>query len=127
MTVILGPEWKKGSLGPNVPLVTYRGTITIRTLGAPSDALIEVLDGLYATKLQPTKMRPRTTFTGITLAGEPADLGKGPTKIKLFFEAEAENSYAELFTNIDLAKGVLQIHEKDPDYRSAIIYALRGE
>jgi hypothetical protein len=66
-------------------------------------------------------------FTAISLGGEPADLGKGPAKIKLFFESDAEDRYAELYTNVDLASGVLQIHEKDPEYRSALIHALRPE
>ena len=127
ITIVLGTQWKAGSLGPDVPLVTYRGTVTYRSLGAPSDALLQILDQLYATKLQPTTIRPTTTFTAISLGGEPADLTKGPTKIKLFFESDAEDRYAELYTNIDLANGVLQIHEKDPEYRSALIKALRPE
>jgi hypothetical protein len=127
ITVVLGTQWKKGSLGSNVPLVTYQGAVTYRSLGAPSDALLQVLDQLYATKLQPTTIRPNTTFTAISLGGEPADLTKGQTKIKLFFESDAEDRYAELYTNIDLANGILQIHEKDPGYRSAVIRALRSE
>jgi hypothetical protein len=127
ITVVLGTQWKAGALGPDVPLVTYRGTVTYRSLGVPSDALLQILDQLYATKLQLTTMRPTTAFTAISLGGEPADLAKGPTKIKLFFESDAEDRYAELYTNIDLANGVLQIHEKDPEYRSALVKALRAE
>lgn len=127
ITVILGTQWKAGSLGANVPLVTYRGTVTYRSLGTPSDALLQILDQLYGTKLQPAAMRPTTTFTAISLGGEPADLAKGPAKIKLFFESDAEDRYAELYTNIDLANGVLQIHEKDPEYRLALIKALQAE
>jgi hypothetical protein len=127
ITVVLGTQWKVGSLGSDVPFVTYRGTVTYRSLGAPSDALLQILDELYATKLQPTSIRPTTTFTAISLEGEPADLTKGPTKIKLFFESDTEDRYAELYTNIDLANGLLQIHEKDPEYRLALIKALRPE
>jgi hypothetical protein len=127
ITVVLGPQWKKGSLGPNVPLVTSRGTVTYHSLGGPSDTLLHVLDRLYETNLLPTTMRPDTTFTGISLGGDPGDLAHGPTKIKMFFESSIEDRYAELYTNIDLEKGVLQIHEKDPEYRAAIIHALRLE
>jgi hypothetical protein len=127
INVVLGSDWKKGSLGPDVPLITYRGVVTYRSLGAPSDALIQVLDQLYNTKLHPTTLRPSTSFTAISLGGEPADLKKGPTKIKLFFESDAEDRYAELYTNIDVARGILQIHEKDPEYRSALIRALQPE
>jgi hypothetical protein len=127
MAVVLGNQWKAGSLGPDVPLVTYRGTVTYRSLGATSDALLQALDELYGTRLQPTIMRQSTTFTGISLGGEPADLMKGPVKIKLFLESDDEARYAELYTNIDVTNGILQIHEKDPEYRSAIIKALRPE
>ena len=124
ITVIIGPQWKKGSHGV---ADTYQGSVTYRSLGAPSEALLQVLDQLYATKLQPKAIRPTTTFTGISLEGEPANLAKGPAKIKLFFESETEDRYAELYTNIDLANGVLQIHEKAHDYRTPIIKALRVE
>lgn len=127
ITVILGSKWKKGSLGTNPSIPTYTGLITYQTLGPASDAFIEVLDQLYTTKLQPRTIRPKTDFAGISLEGEPANLTKGPLKIKLFFESEAEDRYAELYTNIDLANGVLQIHEKDSDYRAPIIKALRAE
>jgi len=127
IAVVLGTQWKSGTLGSNASLVTYRGTVTYRSLGAPSDALLQVLDELYETKLQPRTMRPATTFTAISLGGDPSNLTKGPTKMKLFFESEAEDRYAEVYTNIDLAKGVLEIHEKDPEYRSALIKALRPE
>src|SRR4051812_29282026 len=41
LTVVLGSQWKSGALGP---IVAYRGTVTFRSLGAPSDALLQVLD-----------------------------------------------------------------------------------
>ncbi len=124
VAITLGTNWKPGKLGPSV---VYTGTVTYRSLGPPSDALIQALDELYSTKLQPTIMRPTTIFTAISLEGEPADLAKGPTKFKLFFESDSEDRYAEFYTNIDLANGVLQIREKDPDYRSPLVKALRQE
>jgi hypothetical protein len=127
ITVALGAQWKSAPLSPKMPLVTHSGTVTYRSLGAPSNALLQALDQLYATNLKPATMRPSTVFTGISLEGEPADLAEGPTKIKLFFESEKEDRYAEIYTNVDLAKGVLHINEKDDGYRAAIIKALRSE
>jgi hypothetical protein len=126
LAVVLGATWEAGSLGPDVPLATYQGTVTYQSLGAPSDAFVRVLDRLYGTRLGPARMRPSTVFTGVSLGGEPHDLEKGPTRIKLFHESDDEELYAELFTNIDLARGVLEIHEKDPDYRPAMLKALRA-
>jgi hypothetical protein len=107
-------------LNPRRPAVS----ITYRSLGALSDSLLQVLDQLYATSVRPAAMRPETLFTGISLGGEPADLAKGEAKIKLFFESDDGDRYAELDTKIDLNNGVLQINEKDPEYRPAVIKAL---
>lgn len=127
LTVVLGSQWTAGKLAPNIDLITFRGAVTFRSTGEPSDALLVILDQLYATKLAPAVMRPETAFVGISLAGEPGDLAKGPARIKLFYESDDEHSYAELYAIIDLSAGVLQIHEKDPEYRSAIIRALSGK
>ncbi len=48
-------------------------------------------------------MRTDTVFAGLSLEGDPNDLAKGAVKIKLFYESDKEDEYAELFTNIELA------------------------
>ena len=63
---------------------------------------------------------------GIESGRAPRELEKGLVKIKLFFEGAAESQYAELFANIDLKARRLNLAEKDPEYRPAIIRALRG-
>lgn len=127
LEILLGPAWRAGSLGKDVPLTTYRGQVTYRSVGADSDALIRVLDELYGTKLKPTLMASETHFTCITLGGDPRDLRQGRVDAKLFFEAAGEGDYAELFTNIDLAAKSVEIREKDEEYRSPIVRALRAD
>jgi hypothetical protein len=124
--VILGPSWQSGSLGKDIPLVTYRGTVSYRSTGADSDAFVQALDDLYGTKLSPKEMGREIQFTGISLLGDPRDLIKGPVRIKLFFESGGQDDYAELFTNIELAAHRLEVHEKDEGYRSQIVKALRA-
>ena len=58
--------------------------------------------------------------------GNPSDLDAGPTKIKLFFESEAEDRYAEVFLNIDVRARSIELNEKDPDYRRPVVSALSG-
>ena len=125
LEVILGPTWEAGSLGKDVPLVTYRGIVTYRSTGPGSDAFVQVLDELYGTKLTPRAMATEARFTGISLAGDPRDLTKGPVKIKLFFESGGQDDYAELYTNIELAARRLEVHEKDEGYRLPVIKALQ--
>src|SRR5574341_159445 len=67
LEVALSPAWQAGSLGKNLPLVTYRGTVTYRSTGPDSDAFVQVLDNLYGTKLAPRAMGAETRFTAITL------------------------------------------------------------
>jgi len=126
LEVVLGPTWKAGSLGKGIPLVTYRGIVTYRSTGPDSDALVQMLDELYGTKIGLKAMGRETQFTGISLEGDPRDLAKGPVKIKLFFESDNQDDYAELFTNIELAAHRLEVHEKDEEYRSPVIRALRA-
>ena len=123
--VLLGPQWEAGRLG-DLPLITYTGVVTLRSLGVQSDHLLVVIDQLYGTAQHPLKMRPQTPFTAITLGGDPRDLQAAPVKMKLFFESDDESRYAELFLNIDRGAHTVELAEKDPDYRSAIVRALRA-
>jgi hypothetical protein len=126
LEVVLGPTWQGGSPGKDVPLVTYSGIVTYRSTGVDSDAFVQVLDELYGTKLRPAAMSKETRFAAISLAGDPRDLSKGPVKMKLFFESDKQDDYAEFFTNIELAARRLEIHEKDEDYRLPVIKALQA-
>ena len=74
-------------------------------------------------RLSPNRMKSEVVFSAVSLEGDPRDLEKGPVNLKLFFESRSENR--ELFTNIDLKMRRLYVSEKDPEYREAIIKALR--
>jgi len=127
LEVVLDSTWQAGSLGKDVPFMTYRGFVIYRATGPESDAFVQAIDELYGTKLSPKAMTGETRFTGISLEGDPRDLTKGPVKIKLFFESGGQDNYAELYTNVDLAAHRLEIHEKDQEYRVPIIRALRRQ
>ena len=124
LAIVLSPTWKEGRLGSGVPLVTYTGTVKIRSLGEQSDHLLTAIDQVYGTALHPHSMSRQTEFTAITLGGNPTRLIDGPVKIKLFFESDDESRYAELYLNIDVGATRLELAEKDPDYRRAIVRAL---
>ncbi len=126
LEVLLAPAWKRGTLRADVPLVTWRGRVAYRSIGPESDLLIRILDELYGTRQSPKAMARETLFAGISLEGEPNDLGQGTVKIKLFFESDAEGRYAELFTNIEPKAMKLYVREKDPEYRRAIIRCLQS-
>jgi len=124
LLVVLGPKWERVAPDPKQKFAFHTGTVEYRTLGEPSNKLLEALDDLYATGLHPQGLRAETKFTGTSLEGDPADLVKGEVRIKLESEAAEAGKPAELYTKIDLPNHVLRICEKDPSYREALIRAL---
>jgi len=110
-----------------VDLTTYRGQVTLRSAGPRSDTLLQAIDRLYATNLGVTAMAPQVKFSGISLGGNPTALDEGPTRIKLFFESDADDRYAEIFLDLDIQEGTIRLNEKDPDYRKAVVQALAGQ
>lgn len=125
LAVELEPEWTEGSLAED--LVAYRGVVRYRSIGSESDALVAALKQLYGVDAEAAGMVDMTTFAAITLEGDPARLDSKPLKIKLFFEKEEENHYAEVYTNIDLPQKKLEIREKDESYREPLLRALAGQ
>ncbi len=125
--VLLGAAWKSGKLSPDLDLVSHRGSVVLSRLGPQSDALLALVDDLYGTKLRPAAMRASAQFTAISLEGNPSVLSAAPVKLKLFFENGREEDYAELFLNVELEKKRLFLREKDPDYRAAVVKALRAQ
>ena len=127
----LPAQWKQGTLG-DTGLTTYQSTITLESLGDASDRFVSALGDFYGGSLHPASMAPVVTFTAISLGGIPAALEKGPAKIKLFFEPTEDSEeayemfYAEHYLNIDLASRTVEFHEKDEEYRDAILRALSG-
>jgi hypothetical protein len=127
LLVVLGPSWPEAKFDQKVPFTAYKGVISYRSLGTASDSFLQLMDELYHTGLHPKAMRAETTFTGISLEGKPGEPDKAPLKIKVFYESDDEQRYAELFTNIDLQHRMLQINEKDEAYRKPVVRALSAE
>jgi len=127
LLVVLGPKWERVAPDPKSNFAFHTGTVEYRTLGEPSNKLLEALDELYATGLHPKGLRAETKFAGTSIEGDPADLAKGEVRIKLEFEAAEPEKQAELYTKIDLPNHILRICEKDPSYRKALIQALAQE
>src|SRR5690349_12605737 len=76
--VSLGAGWQSSPRDANVPITTYQGPVSYRSVGAESDLLLKVLDEIYGTKQAPKAMKKATDFTAISLGGDPTDLAKGP-------------------------------------------------
>src|SRR5689334_12712754 len=53
LLVVLGPKWERVAPDPKQKFAFHTGTVEYRTLGEPSDKLLEALDDLYATGFHP--------------------------------------------------------------------------
>ena len=118
---VVAPTWEHGQVADRR---TYSGVVTLRSLGADSDALVRIIDTLYGAKVMPKRMAPAVPFAAISLKGNPLELAAGEVALKLFFESESEERYAELYLNIDLARSRVELREKDEGYRGPVVRAL---
>jgi hypothetical protein len=71
--VRLGSTWERQELESAAINELYWGRAEIVSIRPASDAFLRLLDELYGTRLNPTKMRDRTPFLAVSLSGNPID------------------------------------------------------
>jgi hypothetical protein len=118
----LSKSWTEGRLG-GTDIQTFQGVVTVQQSTDKVHNFANTLDRRYKTNLRPVPAARPTVFSAISLEGDPGRLESGPTKLKLFYEPDSEDRYAEAFLNIDLAHRVAEFAEKDMDYRANIVRA----
>jgi hypothetical protein len=69
-------------------------------------------------------MRLKTTVAVVGLGDDPRLLPNRPTHMKLFFESEEPERYAEVYVNVIGPEQRIELHEKDPEYRKPLVRAL---
>ncbi len=124
--VDIDSEWAENPI-EDTDASFYWGKAHLRSIGADSDSFSRLLAGLYQLPCAEPRMPARIDVGVVGLANDPRLLKTNPTKMKLFFNVDSEENYAEVFLNIDFKSGVLQFHEKDPEYRIPLLRALCGE
>lgn len=117
LEICLGPEWEQEPHLAGTILAIQLGSVSFRSLGPPSDALVRLLARLYQTDQQTDRMRSSVTFIGIALEGDPTNLAAGTTRIKLSHEAGDDGEYFDLLVFVDLPSGLVQLREKDSSFR----------
>jgi hypothetical protein len=106
--------------------------LILSSTGAPSDNFLEMLFKLYGLPYAAgTKFSTTDTLAYADL-NQMAQLQGGTNvsgnSMKLFFEKEGETEdeyhIAEVYLNIDKEKNVVEFDEKDPEYRSELLWFL---
>ena len=99
--------------------------VELLSIGKESDNLIKAISELYE---QPKKLKftsNKLSLTVFPLNQEKAVLENGQFKFKLFFDEKHEqNLYSEIFLNINLKNGIIELNEKDEEYRMNIVKLL---
>jgi hypothetical protein len=123
--VTLGGQWSESPM-EEAGGTLYQGQATLLSIGPESDRMLAVLDGLYGTNLGASAMHDEIEVAAVGLLTDPRQLDEQPVRMKLFFNADHEGQpdYAEAFLNVVVPEGTIQFHEKDHDYRGALIRAL---
>jgi len=120
----LGQQWQSSTIKEGIS--DFSGKARYRSVGIASDNFVRVLDQLYSTGLRTKQMKKEIAFDAISLQGDPRNPDRELVMLKLFFQSPRSDQYAEFYTNIDLSERKLYMSEKDSDYRSAIVRALRA-
>lgn len=95
------------------------------SIGKESDKLIEIISKLYGETKRKKFTSKKLTFTAFPLNKEKAILENGKFSFKLFFdENNEENLYAEFFLKPDFKNGIIELNEKDEEYRINIVKLL---
>lgn len=98
--------------------------ITIKSLGAISDNLLDALGNIYSIKISPTSKFVGNISTTYVNLDELVGIETPDIKTKLFLgNPDKENEYGEIYLNIYEKVGTVELKEKDIEYRLAVIKA----
>jgi hypothetical protein len=114
-------EWEEQKFDDG-PSVSW-GTLTLTRTGTESDFFVRTLAEAFDAEEAPERMADSVEFSAAAIVGHPLRLQDGPVELKLFFNADEEERYAELLCRIDTSKASIELGESDPDYRDAILDA----
>jgi hypothetical protein len=117
-----------GELNPNGGAVW--NAVKFISIGQESNNLVFALAQLYNEPAERVFTKDVLTPTLFSLNQQDVNLDKpGYYKFKLFFndESDDENKYAEMFLNINTEEQIIELHEKDHDYRKPLLNTFTGK
>jgi len=115
-------DWRPDTLGDSIPV--FWGSVQYRSLGPESNAFVRHLAQAYGRPVARSVMPQETHFAAIALSGNPMTFEGGKVNMKLFYESDNEDLYAEVYTNLNPKERLAEFREKDEGYRDNLIRAL---
>ncbi len=127
--LVLPADWKAEPLDPADITATalYRGSARYVSLGAESDRFVTLLARKYRLEDGASlKMLPSVTAEGVGLGDDPSRImdAAGSVSMKFLLHAADGQRRAEVYTNVDVRRHVVEFHEKDPAFRRDLVRAL---
>lgn len=116
-----------------ITLKKFGEGVIFRSLGGISDNFLKTLYSIYGLNLQSNLKFTKKTFckyaglNDLTFKDDGQKRLKSINYIKIFFEGDGENEYAELYLNIDETNKSVEFEEKDFEYRPYVAYFLTAE
>ncbi|WP_374019102.1 hypothetical protein ABU162_05020 [Paenibacillus thiaminolyticus] len=102
----------------------YGTGITLKSIGPESDAFIRALLELYGYEGK-LKCKDEIPLTCISLHGDPGNIKQEEVKFKVFYDDHSvQDLYCEFYINILVQDNILELKEKDTEYRENIVRAL---
>ena len=124
IVVELLPDWVAQ---PRDGFCPWWGAVRITSDGFHSDRLLTVLGNLYGIKDESKSMKRSLQVQAVGLNDDPTQVQSKRTHMKVFFQDGGEDEYAEIFVNVDIPAGILELHEKDIEYRASVLRSLASE
>jgi hypothetical protein len=116
----------------NASINSYVDGIRMLLDGDRGRSFVSALSRLYEAQHSSFLMPVELSFTAVALEGNPSRIATEPVKFKLFHEtgstAEDEGpDYFEIFLNIYIDSGFVELNEKDTDFRAGILNSFPSE
>src|SRR5215218_6059763 len=124
--------YKSKEIGFEVSVPKGSGKLTIKRMGLGSDNFLHVLADIYKQKMDTaSKFVDFITIDCMNMGDYVDSLNKQSdgnyvttAQYKLFFQGKDEDDYAELFLDVNETNHLIEVKEKDEEYRPAIIKLL---
>ncbi len=116
---------KPGFVGGEIDSTAFvKEGISFQRKDIRSDNLILALANIYKITIPSKKFVEKISLTAFALESDPVKIHTSHLNFKVFHDVSDVKKYWEMYIHIDLPNKRLELHEKDEDYRKAIINTL---
>lgn len=122
--VLIPDEWKEAKMTPPPPMKSWATSVLLGRTGEKSDMLVRRLSETYQMPNGQLLAREEVELDAVSLFADPRPVGSKPIQLKVFLHSGAGTEYGEFYLNVDITAGRVQLKEKDPEYRRAVMNAL---